>query len=350
MVVAALERKREEEENKRLAQDLITEVVRVNYGDIEEIAENLNLLLEKKVQGGQNRGGGGGGGTNTRRGSITVDTRTNTLIISDIPEHVYEMLQLIRILDIQTPQVMIEARIVEISKKFSEKLGVSWGFTGGLGNDFALTGATVVRDDLITNSNFIVDLVPAGADLAAGGVGFILDGLGKAGSLRMQLDALERESKARILSSPKVTTLDNRKAVIKEGSEIPFATTSADGTEVQFIEAELSLEVTPHITSDNYILMEIKATRNSPDTTLAVPGFTAAGLTTKEVETEVLVKNGDTTVLGGIYSSSTFEAVDAVPFFSKIPFLGYLFKKTDIDDQVTELLVFVSPTIITQVQ
>ena len=344
MVVEALKRKREEEENERLAQDLIMEVVRVNYGDIKEIATNLNILLEKKVQGGQ------GTTSNSRRGSITVDTRTNTLIIADIPEYVYEMLELIRILDVQTPQVMIESRIVEINKNFSEKLGVTWGFTGGLGNDFSLTGATVIEEDLIIRSQFMVDLVPAAENLSASGIGFILGGLGKSGLLQMQLDALEQESKARILSSPKVTTLDNREAIIKQGDQIPFATVSSDGTEVQFVEAELSLKVTPHITSDNYVLMEIEATRNSPNTSLAVSGFTAAGISTKEVKAEVLVKNGDTTVLGGIYTSSVTEKVDSVPFFSKIPFLGYLFKRTDNSDIVTELLIFVSPTIITQVQ
>ena len=347
MVVEAFKRKREEDENERLAQELVTEVVRVNYADIKEVATNMNVLLEKKTQGGS------GSSTNSRRGSITVDTRTNTLIISDIPEHVYEMLELIRILDVQTPQVMIESRIVEINKNFSEKLGIAWGFTGGLGNSFGLDGATVVGGEggnLIANSPFVVDLRPAGTALNASGIGFVLGGLGKSGLLRMQLDALEKESKARILSSPKVTTLDNREAIIKQGDQIPFATTSADGTEVQFVDAELSLKVTPHITSDNFVLMEIEATRNSPDTTLGVAGFTAAGLSTKEVKAEVLVKNGDTTVLGGIYTSSVSETEDAVPFFSKIPFLGYLFKKSDNTDNVTELLVFISPTIITQDQ
>lgn len=340
MKVAALNRQREEEESLRLTQDLITEVVRIDYADVNELADNLNKLLQSQSQGS----GSGGGGRSQRRGLITVDVRTNTLILNDIPENIHDMLELIKILDVRTPQVMIEARIVEMNKDFSEELGIQWGLTGGFGGQpdgVTVNGAT-------SGSKFLVDLVPnAATALSTSGIGFVLGGLGRSAELNIQLNALETTSDTRILSSPKVTTLDNKEARIKQGFRIPFETTSADGTTTEFIDAELSLTVTPHITSDNYVLMEIDATNNTADTTFATAS-SPASISTKEAHTEVLVKSGDTTVLGGIYTSNISQKKEMVPLLSKIPILGYLFKNYEDVDKITELLIFVSPTIITQ--
>ena len=164
-------------------------------------------------------------------------------------------------------------------------------------------------------------------------------------NLDIQLTALEKKGDARILASPKVTTLDNKEALIKSGQSIPFSTTSAnEGTKIEFIDAELSLKVTPHITSDDYIYMVIDATKNAANLAVNVNGFPE--ITTKEAHTEVLVKNGDTTVLGGIYESEVTRNQNAVPVLSKIPFLGALFRNIDDADDVKELLIFITPTIL----
>jgi len=336
--VKANERKRKEEETARLAQPLITEVVQINYADIEDLAKNLNALLQSQYI----TSGAGGLGAK-RRGLITVDKRTNKLILTDIQSNIDDMLGLIRILDIQTPQVMIEARIVEVNKEFTQELGVQWGLTTNpASNTNPRVGGVLGQGD-----PFIVDLSPGGVPLgpfngAGLALGFteVLPGM----NLDIQLQALEKEGNARILSSPKVTTLDNKEAKIKAGEKIPFETVSEQGTQIEFVEAELSLTVTPHITSDDYIYMIIAATKNNALETTTTSG--QIRIQTKEAFTEVLVANGDTTVLGGIYESEVIRNKQSVPFFSKLPLLGPLFRNQDDVDTVDELLIFITPTIV----
>ena len=317
-------RKRDKEVSEKLAAELVTEVIRINYAEIKEVALNLETLKSE-------------------RGKITVDSRTNTLIMTDIDENLDDMVKLVRVIDVQTPQVMIEARIVEVNKSISQQLGVQWGATGSFYN-----GNTTVAQPAGANSPFLVDLLPGGTALAAGATsGFLLglDGLADGLSLDVQLTALEKKGDARILSSPKVTTLDNKEARIESGRSIPFQTSSAnEGTKIEFVDAVLSLTVTPHITSDDYVYMVIDATKNAANLAVQVNGFPE--ITTKEAHTEVLVANGDTTVLGGIYESEVLRNQQAVPFFSKIPFLGALFRNFDELDDVKELLIFITPTIL----
>jgi len=317
-------RKRDKEVSEKLAAELVTEVIRINYAEIKEVALNLETLKSE-------------------RGKITVDSRTNTLIMTDIDENLDDMVKLVRVIDVQTPQVMIEARIVEVNKSISQQLGVQWGATGSFYN-----GNTTVAQPAGANSPFLVDLLPGGTALAAGATsGFLLglDGLADGLSLDVQLTALEKKGDARILSSPKVTTLDNKEARIESGRSIPFQTSSAnEGTKIEFVDAVLSLTVTPHITSDDYVYMVIDATKNAANLAVQVNGFPE--ITTKEAHTEVLVANGDTTVLGGIYESEVLRNQQAVPFLSKIPFLGALFRNFDELDDVKELLIFITPTIL----
>jgi len=341
--VAANQRKRQEEETARLAQPLITEVVQINYADIDDLSKNLNALLQSQIAIGT-----GGAASSQRRGLITVDKRTNKLILTDIRENIDDMLGLIRILDIQTPQVMIEARIVEVNKDFTQELGVQWGLHGlnGTGTNPTINGLTGAAGQTAP-SEFMVDLRPAGSALAFGGgigLGFgeLLPGL----DLDVRLQALETEGNARVLSSPKVTTLDNKEAKIKSGRKIPFQSSSSQtGTQVEFIDAELSLTVTPHITSDDYIYMIIDATNNEGVVRI-LRGGDQVEVSTKEAHTEVLVANGDTTVLGGIYTSKTSSNRQSVPFFSKLPILGSLFRNKQEEDKVTELLIFITPTVV----
>ena len=317
---------------ERDSQDLVTEVVRINHADITELSTSLTALRSARQDG-----------------RITVDTRTNTLILNDLRHHVNDMLEAIKILDIPTPQVLIEAKIVEISKSFTQELGIQWGLTGeaisSAPGSLAINGSANANT-AADGSAFQVDL-RQNTDIAAGSVsGFdlLLGGLLRGLDLNVRLEALEKQGKGRILSSPKVTTADNKEARIRSGKQIPYQVTSAEGNSIQFVDAELSLTVTPHVTSDNSVYMVIDATKNAADFTQLVG--TVPTITTKETHTEVLVGNGDTTVLGGIYESASTENKKAVPFLSKIPLLGFLFKSFADSDVITELLVFITPTII----
>ena len=317
---------------ERDSQDLVTEVVRINHADITELSTSLTALRSARQDG-----------------RITVDTRTSTLILNDLRHHVNDMLEAIKILDIPTPQVLIEAKIVEISKSFTQELGIQWGLTGevtsSVPGSLAINGSTNANT-AADGSAFLVDLRQS-TDIAGGSVsGFdlLLGGLLPGLDLNVRLEALEKQGKGRILSSPRVTTADNKEARIRSGKQIPYQVTSAEGNSIQFVDAELSLTVTPHVTSDNSVYMVIDATKNAADFTQLVG--TVPTITTKETHTEVLVRNGDTTVLGGIYESTSTENKKAVPFLSKIPLLGFLFKSFADSDVITELLVFITPTII----
>ena len=316
---------------ERDSQDLVTEVVRINHADITELSTSLTALRSARQDG-----------------RITVDTRTNTLILNDLRHHVNDMLEAIKILDIPTPQVLIEAKIVEISKSFTQELGIQWGLTGDVPKEGGLVdfAGSPNANTAADGTNFNVDLRQT-TNIAAGSVsGFdlLLGGLLPGLDLNVRLEALEKQGKGRILSSPRVTTADNKEARIRSGKQIPYQVTSAEGNSIQFVDAELSLTVTPHVTSDNSVYMVIDATKNAADFTQLVG--TVPTITTKETHTEVLVGNGDTTVLGGIYESASTENKKAVPFLSKIPLLGFLFKSFADSDVITELLVFITPTII----
>jgi type IV pilus assembly protein PilQ len=313
--------------NERDSQDLVTEVVRVDHADINELATSLRALRSAR-----------------KDGLITVDIRTNTLILNDLRSHVDDMLNTIRVLDIPTPQVLIEAKIVDISKSFTEELGISWGVVGSF--DSSSPNAVSITGNNNFDNQFQVDIRQT-ANTAAGSFGgfdIVLGSLLKAAQINLRLEALETQGKGRILSSPKVTTADNKEARIRSGRQIPYQVNSVEGNSVQFVDAELSLTVTPHVTSDNNVYMIIDATKNAADFSNLVQSVPT--ITTKETHTEVLVGNGDTTVLGGIYESESTENKKAVPFFSKIPLLGYLFKSYADADTITELLVFITPTII----
>ncbi len=309
--------------NERDSEDLVTEVVRVNHADITELSTSLNALKSAR-----------------KDALITIDTRTNTLILNDLRHHVDDMLETIKILDIPTPQVLIEAKIVEISKSFSQELGISWGLVNPDG------GFPVVTGNTNFDTQFLVDLRPT-VDIASGNVaGFdsIIQGFLPGVALNVSLEALEKSGKGRVISSPRVTTADNKEARVLSGRQIPYQVNSVEGNSIQFVDAELSLTVTPHVTADNSIYMIIDATKNAADFTEKIDNVPT--ITTKEMHTEVLVGNGDTTVLAGIYESISTENKKAVPWFSKLPLVGFLFRAFDDKDSISELLVFITPTIV----
>lgn len=299
------------------------------------------------------------------RGTVSVDERTNMLIVKDTVDYLARAELLVRSLDTQTPQVMIESRIVEAATAFTRSLGIQWGgnvaATPANGNPTGLVFPNVVSiggaatdsqtptAGTSTTPNFAVNMpAPIGLN-SGGGVGFIFGTAGGAATLNLRLSAAEVNGTIKTISAPKVTTMDNTAATISQGISIPFAQTSAAGVNTQFIEATLSLNVTPHVTADGSILLQVKASNNAPN-----PQLTGANgqpsISRREANTRVLVRDGDTTVIGGIYTRTTSINQNEVPFFSKIPIIGTLFRRDTETDDRTELLIFITPRIVNRQQ
>jgi type IV pilus assembly protein PilQ len=309
---------------------LVLKIVPVNYSDVTKLEVQLKPFLSD-------------------RGSVSVDERTSVLIIKDVQENVDEAVAMVEELDSVTPQVLIEARIVEANTNFTRQLGVQWGgayyansaygnaLPYNFPNSFNVGGAA-------GSGNYVVDL-PADVNQNAGGaLGFTFGHITNTLSLDMRLSAMETSGEGKIISSPRIVTLDNIEAVIEQGTSIPYETTSQEGTETEFVDANLSLTVTPHITPDGSVKMTIKASKNSPNMTIVSNGEPA--IDKKEARTEILVKDGETTVIGGIYVVDESEAEGGVPFFSKLPFIGWMFKVEQKIKTRSELLIFITPRII----
>jgi type IV pilus assembly protein PilQ len=305
-------------------EDLVVNLIPVNYAIASEMAARVKDVLSE-------------------RGTVTVDTRTNVLITKDVRANIEKARALVRNLDTQTPQVLIESRIVEANVAFSRQLGVQWGAQGVIGG----TGLTIggglegTAPGLAAAPNFAVNL-PSGAN---GSLALSFAPVGGPVSLNLRLTAAENDGVIKTISSPKVTTLDNNTARISQGVSLPFSQVSASGANTTFIEARLSLEVTPHITQDGSILMNISAQNNQPDPSNSGSNGQPA-IQRKEANTQVLVKDGETTVIGGIYVRRSSLNTASVPFLSKIPVLGLLFKRTDEQDNRQELLIFITPRIL----
>ena len=337
--------KTEREEALRAAQaleqvePLITKVVPVNYAK----ADQLQGLLEKikSARTGAN---------------ILVDTRTNSLILKDLAQNIDQMTQLVLDLDEQTPQVLIEAKIVELDVDFERELGIQWGTlykagpaTGNpTGMDFPHTANVGGAAENITGipatgvPNPVVNL-PAAIDQTQGGaLGFSLASITNSFRLDAQLSALEKNQHAKILSSPRVATLNNQEAKIEQGQEVPFQTTSDEGTKTEFKDAMLRLFVTPQINFDRSIIMKIIVSNDTPIKDQTV-GFI---IQKKEAVTTVLVNDGDTAVIGGIYTNTDQRTSGGVPWIQDVPGLGYLFKKSGKSKKRTELIIFITPRII----
>jgi type IV pilus assembly protein PilQ len=300
----------------------------------------------------------------TPRGTVEVDTRSNQVIIKETEARLAQLRELVRSLDRETPQVLIEARVVEANSRFSRSLGIQWGgqldasartgystglifpnavgLSGGSGQDAGSTSSAQFFSP--GEENLAVDL---GADASFGSLAFSLGSISGLVDIDARLSAMEIDGWGEIVSSPRITTLDNTTARISQGARVPFLSSSSGGTQVQFITAALVLEVTPHITSDGKIFMKLMIQNNRPDFSQTVQGQPAIQI--KEAETEVLVADGDTTVIGGVFSTEEAETVNRVPLFGKIPLLGWLFQSKSRNVSRNEMLVFVTPRIVTKV-
>jgi type IV pilus assembly protein PilQ len=295
----------------------------------------------------------------SERGSVSTDERTNVLIVKDVQEALVRAEGLVRNLDTEIPQVLIEARIVEANSNFNKQIGVQWGGQGALsqatGNPTGLvfpnnvigTGGIVggTGGGVASTPNYAVSLPAAVGEGSGGALGLMLGSAGGAFNLNLRLSALENTGVSKTVSAPKISTIDNKEATIGQGVSIPFSQTSASGVNTTFIEAKLELKVTPHVSADGSILLKIKATNNQPN-----PQLTGANgqpsISKREAETEVLVKDGETTVIGGIYTRTTANRRAEVPFLGKIPILGFFFRNTSDQDDHTELLIFITPRIL----
>jgi type IV pilus assembly protein PilQ len=325
--------KREQEEllsakrTREKLEDLVTALIAVNYSTAGELQGQVKNILSD-------------------RGSVSIDTRTNTLIIKDIPTVVTEAKQLITSLDTKTPQVVIEARIVEASTNFSRDLGIQWGGTLGPERIGGERGTVQVSGPLDPASTTVTGtMARLGVDSATSAITFNLANLGDIVSLDVELSALETAGEGKIISAPRITTLDNKEASIEQGLRIPYLKLTAEGTATtEFIEANIKLTVTPHVTNDGHIKMTIKASKDSPDDSITVQGVPA--IDKKEAITEVLVQNGDVVVIAGLYSIEKTDNVSRVPLLGKVPVLSWLFKRTEIEDDRRDLLIFISPKII----
>jgi type IV pilus assembly protein PilQ len=342
--VAALTKEAEDEskakEAKKKAEDLITRILAINYAKAKEIEPTLKKSL-------------------SARGESVVDERTNTIIIKDIPRNVDEVATLVKVLDKPIAQVMIEARIIEASTNFTRDIGVQWGGTSkhdaahgnptsfNFPNSITVTGGPTMGTTPSSSGNFFVNLPAAVAQGSGGAIGFTFGSLNKALNLDLILSAMESTGEGKVISSPRVSALDNKEAKIEQGQSIPYQTTSATGTQVQFIDALLRLTVTPHVTPDNKIFMKIQATKNAPDTSLLGAGGQPS-IRKNEATTEILLSDGETAVIGGILTIDRGYTEQKVPFFADIPLIGWLFKERSSRDNKTELIIFITPKVVKQ--
>jgi type IV pilus secretin PilQ/predicted competence protein len=329
----------QERRAKERLEDLVVKLQPVNYADAKDISRMVKELL-------------------TERGTVNVDTRTNTLVLKDIPSVIDEATALIKAIDTQTPQVMIEAKIVEAKLQFSREFGSVWSvgvqplsdawddgseLDQTIGTNFArfrpsqLPGAAGATNGAVF-ANPITTLPTAIANMGA----FLLD---DQINLDLQLQAAEINGDGKVISSPRVVTLDNSKAKIEQGVSIPFQTFENGDAQLEFVDAVLKLDVTPHTTANKAIIMNVKVTRNAPDDSV----FTLTGspaIAKNEVETETLVRDGQTLVLGGIYTINKSKRQSRVPYLASIPILGSAFRNNEVSDDRQELLIFVTPRIV----
>jgi len=336
-----------------------SQVFQLNYQRADDVRKMLLGVATGGAAGGAGgasmgaAGGLGGAGAVNRmlskRGSLTADPRTNQLFVSDVGSKLEEVQRFIDKIDVPVRQVIIEARIVEASDTFSRNLGVKLGGGGKYANSIvADTFGNVVPTNATTTTAVGPMLsLPAAAINAVNpaNIAVSLFSNDKSKFIALELSALEAEGKGKIVSSPRVVTANNIKALIEQGTELPYqAATSSGATSVQFRKANLKLEVTPQITPDGNVMLDVDVNKDS----VGIQTPAGFAIDTKHVQTQVLVDNGGTVVIGGIYTQTQNNDTDKVPFLGDIPLLGYLFKNNAKQNDRTELLVFLTPRILNE--
>ncbi|MDL1963440.1 MAG: type IV pilus secretin PilQ [Deltaproteobacteria bacterium] len=316
-------------EEEAAVEPLITEYISVNYANAtEEILPKIEPILSEN------------------RGKVSADQRTNLIIITDTVENIKTAREIIKNLDKVTPQVIIEARIVEATTNFSREIGTQWGAEGGIQNNDPAAGIGPQRSYDIFGGTYGYNVAMNFPITAVNPASIGFNFLRIAGSpllLNARLLAMESQGEGKIISSPKIVTLDNKKAVIKQGLRYPYNKLDESGNTVTvFEDIDLVLEVTPHMTPDQRISMIINITKN--DLGIIIDG--QQSFTTKEASTELLVNDGNTVVIGGIIKTTKKFSEQGLPWLAKIPLLGWLFKSTNKSDEKEELLIFITPRIV----
>ncbi|QQX80097.1 type IV pilus secretin PilQ family protein [Shewanella sp. KX20019] len=324
------------QEVKELA-PLYSEFLQINYAKAVDIAallkgEDSSLL--------------------STRGSVAVDERTNTLLVKDTEETLESIHRLIEVLDIPIKQVLIEARMVTVKDDVAEDLGVRWGITdqqGTKGTSGSLEGANSIANGIIPSLDDRLNVNLPAAAANATSIAFSVAKLADGTVLDLELSALEQENKGEIIASPRITTSNQKSAYIEQGVEIPYVEASSSGaTTVTFKKAVLSLRVTPQITPDNRVILDLEITQDSQGKVVATPTGEAVSIDTQRIGTQVLVDHGETIVLGGIYQQQLISRVSKVPILGDIPYLGFMFRSTSDKNERQELLIFVTPKIISE--
>lgn len=329
-------------------EQMITEMIPISFADPAQIMTVLKSGDEKQ---------------NTRllstRGNVSVDARTSMLIVTDAAGNLDKIRDMVRKLDKPIAQVLIEARIVVVRRSDSMNLGINWGFnykpdpraSWGLSSNIndaydvyqyqpgALRPRDAMNVDRIMNVSLNGGVQP--------NVGFHLGTINPLLDLEVELGAMEINGTTKIISNPKVLTTNNQAAKINQGVSQPYQTTSANGTQTMFVDATLSLEVTPKVAPNGFITLEVKATNNSIGAN--TNGTNAPPIDKQEVQTKVLIKNGETIVLGGVFQNQSVEGSDGIPGIKEVPFLGWLFKNKRTTDTQSELLIFITPRIVNPV-
>jgi type IV pilus assembly protein PilQ len=334
-----------------------TQAFQLNYTKAETIAKSLvgSALVAQAID---NATGQNSGRILSPRGSVIFEQRTNQLFVTDIPSKLEEVQAMIAKIDIPVRQVLIEARIVEATDNWGQSLGVKLGFanlsgppTSGpgaqVGGNYAAVGAQTGQSPPVDFSNTQFVNLPANTGaLGAAAATFALSLFSASADkfLNLELSALENDGNGKIVSSPRVITADQVKALIEQGEELPYqAATSSGATSVQFRKAILKLEVTPQITPEGFVLLDLDVNKDS----VGRPTLQGFAIDTKHVRTQVLVENGGTVVIGGIFTQTNQEEINKVPLLGDIPYLGWLFKNRLLSTKKTELLVFITPKIVT---
>jgi type IV pilus assembly protein PilQ len=329
-----------------------TRLIPVSYAEAKELHERAKDLLSP-------------------RGTIAVDDRTNVLIVRDVAGNLAQIDELVHALDTQTPEVLIEARVVEATSSYLRDIGIQWGgdvtFSPATGNPTGLSFPSSIGliggasdqttptaglspfSSTVSNPNFAVNL-PATVGTGQGGaIGLTLGSINNTVNIALRLSAAESSGIVRIISSPRVLTLDNRDARISQGTLIPFSQISAQGVQTTFQEAKLQLLVRPHVTADGSVAMHVKINRDEPDfTQTSTQG--APTILKREAETELLIMDGHTAVIGGIFTRNTGRNLNQVPLLGDIPVLGVLFQRRRASDTRGELVIFLTPRIVNRAE
>lgn len=319
---------------------LQTEYITLRFTDASSIAQ----LMEKNS----------GRRLLSEQGSLAFDERTNTIILKEQPKNLKEIMEIIRRLDVPVRQVQIEARIAIINEGDIEELGVRWGISsknnnltiggsidGISGNELRVDGSTEVDISDYLNVNL------GSTSESASSIAFQIAKLSSSTLLDLELSALQSESRAEVISSPRLLTMNKKPAYIEQGTEIPYLESSESGAAtVRFRKAVLSLEVTPQMIADNKIILDLLVTQDRPGQIVKTGTGEAVAIDTQRIDTQVIVKNGETVVLGGIFQTSNIRSIDKVPLLGDIPILGNLFKRSYENEMKRELLIFVTPIIV----